>query len=185
VREPNTRNFCIIAGLPRSGTAWLSAALNLHPEIFAFHEAAQSSEGYMNRVSEKLQYFKHVVDCTTVTLPSFDTVPATRIWIERDPVACLTSLGKIFGASEVGKLWESILDLGEGWRDRHQPAVFQFDDFMGGRRVQTVRAIAAEIGVDNPREISQAKIEHLSHLNVQIHRLCADYYKGQVAQTTP
>jgi hypothetical protein len=185
VREINSSNFAIIAGLPRSGTAWLAAALNMHPEIFAFHEAAETDQSYMGRVTEKAQYFYHVVDCTTVTLPSFDGVPATRIWIDRDPAHCRRSLTKIFGAERVDLFWDHMVQMGEEWKDRHQPQVFTFDDLMGGRCVHTVRAIAEAVGVHHPRRISESKMDQLRALNVQIHGLNPEYYADRPAQTTP
>jgi hypothetical protein len=184
VREINSSNFAIIAGLPRSGTAWLAAALNLHPRIFAFHEAALTGENYTRRIQNALESSPVVIDCTTNLNPAFDEVPALRFFLYRNPLRCLASSVKKFGQL-AADVWPAAETLAETWRQTHTPILLSFEDMVGSRegRQIVMNAICRYMGI--PNEISPAKLDLLAGMNIQMNGLHPDYFKDKEIQTVP
>lgn len=91
------RQFTLIASLPRSRTAWLSAWLSGGP-CYAFHDAAGddnlllSEDAYLARLEAREERF--VVDCSSGVVGLPGHVRGTTgpiIWIERDPYECRES----------------------------------------------------------------------------------------------
>lgn len=75
-----------IAGVPRSGTAFLAAFLSLHPKCVANHELAATDPNWKETIRNQLEHWEFVVDSTTYGwLPKATFEAAKRIGITRSP----------------------------------------------------------------------------------------------------
>lgn len=177
------QNFFIIAALPRSGTAWLATALNLHPDIFAFHEGWVTGQHYMTRMEMAAAEHKIVVDVTTCLLPAFDEVPATRIFLDRDENAAFDSAKEAIGVS--GEKWNIAADLAGIWRAKHKPLTIFFDDMTDAEKVASVYwMLLVQFGLPT-LATGQYKLDQLAMMNVQLHGMSPAYYNDKKIQTHP
>lgn len=177
------KNFFIIAALPRSGTAWLATALNLHPEIFAFHEGYVTGQHYTSRMELAAAENKIVVDVTTNLLPAFDDVPATRIFIARDLDDCRDSAMKVMHPT--AETWRAAETLAERWRTKHAPFVIFYDDLTDAEKMASVyRMLLVQFGLPT-LGAGQYKLDQLATMNVQLHGLNPLYYADKKIQTQP
>lgn len=173
--------FFIIGALPRSGTAWVSTLLNLHPDVFCFHEAMAGDVPYRQAIGAAMETHKIVVDCTTGIHPAYDGIQATRIFLQRHMGDCLESAVVAMGEG-ARYTWNEIVLNAAQWVGKFNPPQIKFDGLLqrGRHELEILEHI---LGLETP--IEGAKVEQLRALNVQIEGLCADYYVNKTLQMTP
>lgn len=67
-----------IVGLPRSGTAFASVLLMLHPDCIGFHELASTDENWDKTLLDAGDRYRYVVDSTTYGHFARQSVPFSR-----------------------------------------------------------------------------------------------------------
>ena len=101
-----------IGALPRSGTAWLATTLNLHKEIFCYHDALQTSPTTYGEAPDRRAGYKYVGDCSSGAC-LFQGYPAAKAYIYRRDEEVLASLVQVSleqhfpEISQVCKKWAS------------------------------------------------------------------------------
>lgn len=87
-----------IAGMPRSGTAFLAAFLSLHPKCVANHELAATDPNWKETIRDQLEHWEFVVDSTTYGwLPKATFEGARRIGLTRPPSESAFRASEAFG----------------------------------------------------------------------------------------
>jgi hypothetical protein len=173
--------FFIIGALPRSGTAWVSTLLNLHPDVFCFHEAMATDRPYRQVITEAMETHKIVVDCTTGIHPAYDCIEATRIFLQRHMGDCAESAIKAMGPV-ARDMWPSVVNNAARWVGKFHPPHINFDGLLQKSRGE-LEMLEHLLGLETP--IDGAKVGQLRALNVQIEGLCEHYYDNKPIQMTP
>lgn len=87
-----------VTGLPRSGTAFLAAFLNLHPECFCHHDLAAERDDWKEYSEYLNRTWEFVGESSTYGwLPRAARPGAPTVLVVRDPVEVNHSLEKILG----------------------------------------------------------------------------------------
>lgn len=173
--------FFIIGALPRSGTAWVSTLLNLHPDVFCFHEAMAGDVPYRQAIGEAMETHKIVVDCTTGIQAAYDCIQATRIFLYRHMGDCVESAVNVMGERAREK-WAEVVMNAARWCGKFRPPQIKFDGLLQRGRGE-LEILEHILGLETP--IEAAKVEQLRALNVQIEGLNPDYYCNKTLQMTP
>lgn len=75
-----------VAGLPRSGTAWVAMLLSLNPRCLALHDVISIEEDWRGAIERGLQEWDWVADCGTYQYAPKASVPESiKIGILQDP----------------------------------------------------------------------------------------------------
>ena len=149
-----------VTGLPRSGTAFVSMLLNMHPDCVAYHELAAYDRNWRTTIVDN--YWDIVADCNTYGfMPEAWIRSDRRVMIDSDPLQSHVS-------SEIAcrKLIDPDVMPGlrvmlEHWRDRYDPMVIQRND------VFTFEGCVAIWEYCFGKPVPYQKIEQLIKLNVQ------------------
>jgi len=105
-----------VTGLPRSGTAFVSMLLNLHPDCMAYHELAAYRKDWRDVLTTHEFDADYIADCNTYGyLREYDVVPDKRIYIISSPaqshrsseLACKKKIEPhlMINLSRIGELW--------------------------------------------------------------------------------
>ena len=87
-----------IAGMPRSGTAFLAAFLSLHPKCVANHELAATDPNWKETIRDQLEHWEYVIDSTTygwIPKATFDR--GRRVGLVREPSESALRSSEAFG----------------------------------------------------------------------------------------
>lgn len=150
-----------VTGLPRSGTAFVSNLLQMHPDCVAFHELASYSRDWRNVILDNEADI--VADCSTYGFIDAAQMPSThRIFIDSNPRQSQKS-------SEVACRKKVDYDLIKGlqymayeWVERWNPMIIRRED------VFTVHGCARIWQYCFGEEyIPYEKIQQIVKLNVQ------------------
>jgi hypothetical protein len=121
----------IVGSLPRTGSAWLTAALNMYEDAYFLHDAT-------------LQYhnpFSYLRDCpygyagivgTDAMLPMFDEVEANRVYLYRDVAEIARSTSNLLNIpyEKAYSLADECVALGESWCEKHEPYVIPYTELF-------------------------------------------------------
>jgi hypothetical protein len=87
-----------IAGVPRSGTAFLAAFLSTHPKCVSNHELVATDSNWKDTLNNQLERWDYVVDSTTYGwLPKATIEGSKRIGLTRKPEESSKCATKAFG----------------------------------------------------------------------------------------
>lgn len=85
-----TPHIIRVIGMPRSGTAFASMLLALHPDCVSYHELAADDKNWKMTITENES--DYVADCNTYGFLEEAVIPHTvLIYLDRNPVASLES----------------------------------------------------------------------------------------------
>lgn len=149
-----------VTGLPRSGTAFVSMLLNLHPDCVAYHELAAYDRDWKRTIEDS--YYDYVADCSTYGfMPDAWLRSSKRIMIDSDPIQSHVSseiaCRKLIDPDTMPALRQML----EDWRDRFNPMVIHRNE------VFTFDGCVAIWEHCFGKPVPYDKIEQLVKLNVQ------------------
>ena len=149
-----------VTGLPRSGTAFVSMLLNLHPDCVAYHELAAYDRDWKRTMEDS--YYDYVADCSTYGfMPDAWLRSGKRIMIDSDPIQSHVSAEiacrKLIDPDTMPALRQMLDD----WRNRFNPMVIHRNE------VFTFDGCVAIWEHCFGKPVPYHKIEQLVKLNVQ------------------
>ncbi len=154
------KKLITVTGLPRSGTAFVSMLLQLHPDCIAYHELAAYDRDWRKTIMDNKADI--VADCNTYGFMPEASMPSDRmVYIMNDPwrsrksaeIACRKNIDiDMIMALEV---------IAKDWVDSNEVFVIRRDDVftVGGCIALWQYCLGGPIPMD--------KIEQLVKLNVQ------------------
>lgn len=154
-----------ITGLPRSGTAFLSAFLSLHPECIAYHELAGYEDDYRTILDNSLKKYPFVVECSTYGyLPQCTYHESKKVFIARDMFESLRRSETAMGAVIALERYEELMDAAGEWVDTYGSLRVSF------RNLFTVAELLRiwEFVFDSDDYFSREKAELFCRLNIQM-----------------
>jgi len=163
-----------VAALPRSGTAWITAVLNLCPDIMCIHEPVDLQVPVpLNSYAHSGQSGSHLI------LPYCAAMEADlRIFIKRDSVECYESMDaamdQIIGISDYRKYLVEPSHEYEAFAD----LVVDFDELF---KEETVRYIWEAI---SKMEFDSDKVRPMMNMNVQRQSLDYDFCENFIDQVS-
>jgi hypothetical protein len=118
-----------VTGLARSGTAFLSTLLNLHPRAFSFHDIISDVDDWKGALAQAQEQFEFVGDCGTYQyLPGAVIEGSRKVFIDRDPESSRQAAEVAFGYDIPQKDYSKAVEASRVWIETHQPLVVPFND---------------------------------------------------------
>jgi len=109
-----------IAGMPRSGTAFLAAFLSLHPKCVSNHELAATDPNWKETLRDQLERWDFVVDSTTYGwLPKATIEGSKRIGLTRSCAECAPDATEAFLYEVSYEQMVFCRDKVDGWSNGH------------------------------------------------------------------
>ncbi len=159
----------VVTGLPRSGTAFVSTLLNLHPDCLSYHELASYSRNWRDELMIMRSEYEYVADCNTYgCLAEYAFHTDLKIYIQTPVEYSLRSSEKLLGQSLTDQVefFSDLLDAGLEWAD----LVIQREDVFSLNGMQVIWE--AVFGDPFP----EYKAAQLLKLNVQHHSFRAESF---------
>lgn len=154
----------LVTGLPRSGTAFVSMLLNLHPDCVAHHELAAYEKNWREYLTSLVFEVDFIADCNTYGyLQQYDFHSDKKIYIVHTPTESHTSAEVATRKKIDPHLMINLARIGEQW------AVFNECLVIDRKKVFTLEG-CMEIWAylfDDP--MPTKKVEQLIKLNIQQH----------------
>ena len=149
-----------VTGLPRSGTAFVSMLLQMHPDCVAYHELAAYDRNWRTTLFNN--WWDIVADCNTYAF-------MPEAWIRADKMIMIDSdVVQSHVSSEIAcrklidpELMPTLRVMLEKWRDRFDPMVINRND------VFTFEGCVAIWEYCFGKPVPYHKIQQLVKLNVQ------------------
>lgn len=149
-----------VTGLPRSGTAFVSMLLQMHPDCVAYHELAAYDRNWRTTLFDN--WWNIVADCNTYAFMPEAWIRADRmIMIESDIVQSHVSSEIACRKLIDPDLMPALKVLLDKWRERYDPMVIQRND------VFTFEGCVAIWEYCFGKPVPYHKIQQLVKLNVQ------------------
>lgn len=149
-----------VTGLPRSGTAFVSMLLQMHPDCVAYHELAAYDRNWRTTLYDN--WWDIVADCNTYAFMPEAWIRADKmIMIESDVVQSHVSSEIACRKLIDPDLMPTLKVMLEKWRDRYDPMVIQRND------VFTFEGCVAIWEYCFGKPVPYHKIQQLVKLNVQ------------------
>lgn len=105
-----------ITALPRSGTAFLSMLLSLHPDCLAYHELAAYRRDWREVLKDSELDADYIVDCNTYGfLKQYDVIPNKKVYIVNSPASAHFASEKACRKKIDPQLMINLARLGEDW----------------------------------------------------------------------
>jgi hypothetical protein len=118
-----------VTGLARSGTAFLSTLLNLHPRAFSFHDIISDVDDWKGALSKARNEFWFVGDCGTYQyLPGAVIEGSRKVFIDRDPESSRQAAEVAFGYEIPREDYDRAVEASLAWIQKHQPLVVPFSE---------------------------------------------------------
>ena len=128
-----------ICGFPRSGTAFVSAFLNLHTSCIAYHELALKVDNSKELLYQKSKEYQFVVDVSTYAfLESFVIKDSKKIFIKKDIQQSKLSLESAIGIGGLDYIYDTIQENVSNWLVEYQVPIIRFDSLF---EIKTLRKI--------------------------------------------
>ena len=154
-----------ITGLPRSGTAFLSAFLSLHPECIAYHELVNYEDNYRLVLTDALKRYPYVVDCSTYGyLDGCVYQESKKVLIQRPMQESLRRSEVVMGAVIAIEKYEELVEKIEEWTENNDVLTVDFS------RLFTPTALSRiwEFCFGSSDYFSREKAELFCRLNIQM-----------------
>ena len=153
-----------ITGLPRSGTAFCSVALSLHPEAIGLHELAATDRHWKTTIDELLQEHRWVFDCGTYQyLPRASRPEARTVWLQKNPEVSRLRSNDVFGFNLKENSFQSVHELAEKWAQDTRAIWVAEGTLFTIETLEFLWAYSYQGAVAFPHR----KIRHLLSMNIQ------------------
>jgi hypothetical protein len=146
-----------IAGLPRSGTAWVASVLNLCPDVICVHEPPDLN------VPVPVGLYHHCGESGShLLVPDYRDEPADlRIFLKRNERHCYNSTNILFDDAMTRDSWlETLIPLAHEY-ERKSDIAIEFDQLF---RIEAVKYIWNEI---SDSRFDEDKVSLLLNMNIQ------------------
>ena len=174
-----------VAGLPRSGTAWVAMLLALHPRCISFHDIISSEVDWRGSIQRALASWDWVADCGTYQYAPGATVPESiKIGIVQPPEQSRLRANKAFNQQAAEGSYDALEEWLLWWlqQDRQSLVVRREDLWKDSTASRLIWEHAFGIGEPFPEE----KVRFLLSMEVQrIHpetAFAADSLSSRVAE---
>lgn len=116
-----------ITALPRSGTAFVAAFLNLHPECFCHHDLAADRDDWKEHSDFLNKKWEFVGEVSTYGwLPRAHRPDGPKVYIKRDPTEVKKSVEKIMGNRTELDVYIRAAEAALEWAQKHNALVIDF-----------------------------------------------------------
>lgn len=120
-----------ITGLPRSGTAFTAAFLNLHPECFCHHDLAAERDDWKEYSDYLNRRWEFVGEVSTYGwLPRAIRVGCPKVLIQRNPQEVKESVHKILGRTPDLDVYIRAAEEAHVWAIEHDAEVIPFRELF-------------------------------------------------------
>lgn len=178
------KNF-VIAGLPRSGTAWCAALLSTIPGVHCWHEASQHGDHFFDyrdamAVSGpeiKGGDYEFIGDSTTDTRPEI-AIEGAHVWIFRPLEQSKAEYFLKMGGSGRAA-WDQIEQNAEDWMKRNNPEVIRFHRLFSEDGQDAFKEAERLVKACTGKPLAFERWLMLKKLQVQIYNLHPEYYSGK------
>lgn len=156
-----------VGALPRSGTAWVSTALNMYHGVFCFHDALTNVNCPYRSIPNNVHPYNQLGDSSSGCC-LFPEMSDRKIYIVRHPDDVRSSM------RDVGILdenFDQIYDICTSWGEQADLTV-QFKALFSDDGHKANNAFSAILEAVNPDLVmDETKWKTIKKLNVQIHNL--------------
>lgn len=153
-----------IFALPRSGTAFLTTMLNLHPRCLAMHELYEKSDQHKQIIQDALSKYDYVADVNTIGWMLKDYTPADiNICIRRSTQSSLRAVRKVVSGDINEFAYRVCAEKLDKWAIEHGAVIIYYEHLF---RMDTLAAIWHHCFEDDV--FPAQKVEVLLSLNIQI-----------------
>ena len=153
-----------IAGLPRSGTAWIASVLNLCPDIMCIHEPVDN-----NVPAPKGSYSHSGQSGSHLLVPSYRDMEADlRIFIKRDSEDCVKSLQDIYGDVVTDSWMDCVVGPSIEYENKTD-IIVNFENLFTEDAVKYIWESITEI------PFCEDKVAPMFNMNIQRHSLEYDF----------
>ena len=151
----------IIGCLPRTGSTWLTALLNLNKDGIFFHDILANRHDYNKLFREKRKYTGFVG--TDMMLPMFDVLTGKRFYLFRDRSEIAFSAAQYLEISgtEAERLVDECFYLGQTWCEKHEPEII---DYANIKKLDFIEDFLKKIFGTKP---DMDKVIEFMRLNIQ------------------
>lgn len=128
-----------ITGLPRSGTAFMSVLMSMHPQCISYHELIAKSENFRSELVESQKKHKYVVDSSTVGyMENCVFEGSKKIFINRSASESLKSV-KNAGFNDVNPyFYEEIVKKIESWKSKYEILEVKYENLFNPETLKSV-----------------------------------------------
>lgn len=150
-----------IAGMPRSGTAWLATVLNFASDVMVVHEGPDKN------IPVPSMAFKHSGQAGShLLIPSLRDLHADlRVYLDRDSEVCYDSTDVLFDDMVPIETWNEEI------RDRAEKYKLGADFTIKFENLFTVRAVKFVWESVTEQRFEEDKVRAMLNMNVQRHCL--------------
>lgn len=128
-----------ITGLPRSGTAFMSVLMSMHPQCISYHELIAKSEDFRNDLTDSLKRHKYVVDSsTTGYMESCVFESSKKIYINRTASESLKSV-KNAGFNDVNPyFYDELAKKIESWKLKYEVLEVKYENLFNPETLKSI-----------------------------------------------
>lgn len=159
----------LVTGLPRSGTAFISQLLALHPDCISYHEMAAYGTDWRSTISHSP--YRFVADCNTYGyMPEYSVTPDRTVWLSVNPEQSRQSAAKAIGREITKEWYDNLTQIAQNWLDSHAPLFINSGEmFTLSGCNQIWDYCFGRPGHLPDRPFPTTKVQQLIKLNVQCH----------------
>lgn len=164
-----------VVGMPRSGTAFASMLLNLHPDCIAYHELVAYDPNWKNTIENSDH--EYVADCNTYGFLHDANIPCSvRIYLDRDAKSSHKASEKAFLKKIDYQKLENMRKMANKWAIDNRAYVVKQGGIFTLEGMHDVWRVAFGEFVPFPMD----KCMELLKLNVQHHDSYVKFGEGVV-----
>jgi hypothetical protein len=156
-----------VTGLPRSGTAFMSTFLSLHPECISFHELISKTDNYRDEINSSLNKYKFVVDSSTYGyLPQCSYKNSRKVYIERDMSESLKSCEIALKTIIDKHIYKSFKKNVEDWKTKNEVLTVNYKYLFDSNVLKTIW----EYCFQSDEYFSEEKANNFIDMNIQMNK---------------
>lgn len=153
----------LIGSLPRTGSAWLAAALNTHPDAYFLHEGLVYYKNPIAWLSDSV--YGTVGDIGAhCMVPELSKEKAKRVFLTRNKDSVVNSLKGFIQIDNPDAVVDEILALAEGWIERHEPYIVTYEELF---KKESLKRLWQFIFDEDP---DMDKLDQMLRFNIQVHK---------------
>ena len=154
-----------ICGLPRSGTAFISVLLSMHPECIAYHELISKEDDYKKVIAESLLKYKYVADCTTYGFIKDHSNPQSKkVFIDRNITECLESSKQAFDIDFNEEEFKSYQKMSIKWIENNRVYIIRFEKLF---TIATLQALWLYC-FGSEKYFDEEKVRQIMGMNIEM-----------------
>jgi len=157
-------NIIQLTGLPRSGTAFMSAFFSLHPNCIAIHEAIALYDNSFSIFNALSYCYDYVVDCSTYGYIDKHIIPnSKKIYIERSIIESHKSSQNLYNIKFDISYFKSLKTILNNWEKTYKPYKVKFENLFNIKKLHEIWIFA----FGNDDFFDATKVELLLNLKIE------------------